>query len=120
MIEVVSEYVVNPEHAGRFELAYGPGGAWSNLLADAPGFRGASIMRDEQRPDRYLTVEVWDSPAQRESALSERQIGYVRLLRDMESWSESIHELGTFRMLAEASIRPRAGRTRRGGRQPRR
>jgi heme-degrading monooxygenase HmoA len=107
MIEIIWEFVVKEEARGHFELAYGPGGAWSKLFAASPGFRGASLLRDEGNPRRYLTVEVWDTEAQREQALAERQAEYSSLDAAFEVWAESRTEIGTFRMLAEAAVRPR-------------
>ena len=50
MIEIVWEYVVKEEARGQFELAYGPGGAWSKLFARCPGFRGTTLLRDTKNP----------------------------------------------------------------------
>ena len=46
MIEIVCEVVVKPEASGLFALAYGPGGAWSDLFTRAAGFRGITVLRD--------------------------------------------------------------------------
>jgi hypothetical protein len=42
MIEIVWEFVVKEEARGQFELAYGPGGAWSKLFARWPPLTQAS------------------------------------------------------------------------------
>ena len=48
MVEIVWEFVVKEEARGQFELAYGPGGAWSKLFARCPGFRGTTLLRDKE------------------------------------------------------------------------
>ena len=73
MIEIVCEFVVKEDAQGQFELAYGPGGAWSKLFARCPGFRGTTLLRDMKRPQRYLTIDFWDTNAQREDVLTERK-----------------------------------------------
>jgi len=111
MVEIVWEFVVKEEARGQFELAYGPGGAWSRLFARSPGFRGTTLLRDTKNP-------------RREQALAEGQAGYSNLDAAFADWTESRTEVGVFRVLAEATVRPlgRAGRTKAGdaGRRNRR
>jgi heme-degrading monooxygenase HmoA len=113
MIEIIWEFVVKEEARGQFELAYGPGGAWSKLFGQSSGFRGTTLLRDTQNPRRYLTFDFWDSAAQREQALGEHAEEYARLDAAFADWTESEAELGAFVLLAEATVRPRprAGRT---------
>ncbi|HUT21073.1 MAG TPA: antibiotic biosynthesis monooxygenase [Anaerolineae bacterium] len=112
MIEVVWEFVVKEEARGQFELAYGPGGAWSKLFAQCPGFRGTTLLRDTENPRRYLAIDLWDTEAQREQVLAERKAEYARVDAALGDWTESKTEVGIFRVLAEATVRPR-GRARR-------
>ncbi len=112
MIEIVWEFVVKEEARGQFELAYGPGGAWSKLFARCPGFRGTTLLRDTKNPRRYLTIDFWDTVAQREQMLAERKAEYSNLDAAFADWTESKTEVGIFRVLAEATVHPR-GRARR-------
>ena len=116
MIEIVCEFVVKEEARGQFELAYGPGGAWSKLFARCPGFRGTTVLRDKKNPRRYLTIDLWDTLAQREQVLAERKAEYVDLEAAFADWTESRTEVGVFRVLAEATVHPRgrAGRSKAG------
>ena len=116
MIEIVWEFVVKEEARGQFELAYGPGGVWSKLFARCPGFRGATVLRDTENPRRYLTIDLWDTAAQREQALAERKAEYCDLEAAFDKWIESKIEVGIFSVRAEATVRPR----RRSGRSSRR
>jgi hypothetical protein len=116
MIEIIYEYVVKEGAGGHFELAYGPGGAWSRLFADYPGFRGTTLLRDTADPRRYLAIELWDTAAEREEALGDQWAEYADLNAALDGWTTSRTEVGTFRVRAEATVRPR-GRPRpsRGG-----
>jgi heme-degrading monooxygenase HmoA len=116
MVEFVWEFVVREEARGQFELAYGPGGAWSKLFARCPGFRGTTVLRDTKNPRRYLTIDLWDTEAQREQALAERKAEYSDLEAVFGEWTESKTEVGIFSVLAEATVRPRgrAGRSKAG------
>jgi len=112
MIEIVREYVVKDKVRGQFELAFGPGGAWSKLFAKSSGFRGTTLMRDTKDPRRYLTIELWNSEAEREQSMKEQNIEVSELENVFEEWTESKMEMGSFSVRAEATVRPRgkAGR----------
>ena len=116
MVEIVWEFVVKEEARGQFELVYGPGGAWSKLFARCLGFRGTTVLRDTKNPRRYLTIDLWETAAQREQALAERKAEYSNLDAAFGDWAESRTEVGIFRVLAEATVRHRgrAGRTKSG------
>jgi heme-degrading monooxygenase HmoA len=116
MVEIVWEFVVKEEARGQFELAYGPGGAWGELFARQPGFRGTTLLRDAKRARRYLTIDLWETEAQREQALAEERAEYASLEAAFAQWTESRREVGVFRVVAEATVRPR-GRPRRRGRR---
>ncbi len=106
MVEIVWEVIVKEDARGQFELAYGPGSAWGELFAGRPGFRGITLLRDVNRPRRYLTIELWESAADREQAIAEGA-AYAALEAALAGWAESRVEVGTFRALAEATVRPR-------------
>jgi heme-degrading monooxygenase HmoA len=116
MVEIVWEFVVKEEARGQFELAFGPGGAWSNLFGRYPGFRGTTLLRDTENPRRYLLIDLWETGAQREQVLAERQAEYSNLEAAFAEWTEARTEVGIFSVLAEATVRPRgrAGRTKAG------
>jgi hypothetical protein len=116
MVEIIWEFVVKEGARGQFELAYGPGGAWSKLFARSEGFRGISLLRDVRNPRRYLAVDVWDTAVLREQALAEQMAGYSSLDASLADWTEARTEVGTFSMRAEAAVRPHSatGRARSG------
>lgn len=125
MIEVIWQFIVKEEARGRFELAFGPGGAWSNLVGRSPGFRGTTLLHDTRNPKRYLMVDVWDADARRAQLLAEGQAEYAQLGSIFGEWAESETHLGLFTALAQATVRPppRSARAKSGGagrkRQPR-
>jgi len=106
MVEIVYEFIVKEEARGHFELAYGPGGVWSKLFGRSPGFRGTTVLRDTENPRRYLTIDLWDTVAQIEQALSECKNEYSDLQATFNEWTESRTDMGTFTVMAEATVRP--------------
>ncbi len=113
MIEVISEFIVIDSNRGHFELAFGRGGAWGKVFGNCPGYRGTSLLRDVDNPLRYLVIDIWDSPESREDALAEIESEYSELLLAMSEWTFSRTELGTFRIQAEGTVRPKAQARRR-------
>jgi heme-degrading monooxygenase HmoA len=107
MIEVVTEFTVREDARGRFELVYGPGGAWSRLFGQSAGFRGATVLNDLKNPRRYLTIDLWDTEAQWAQALDEGKADYSVLQAELEGCIESRADLGVFRVRGEATVHPR-------------
>jgi hypothetical protein len=125
VIEIIWQFVIKEEARGHFELMYGPGGGWSKLLEGCSGYRGTALLRDTDDPRRYLAVEFWDAPDQREQELAEREADYAELDAAIAGWTESRAQVGAFRVLAEATVRPRSTKlrsqsTRKGNRRTRR
>ena len=106
MIQVVWQYQVKEESRSKFELAYGPGGAWSELFANCPGFRGTVLLRDTKDLRRYLTVDSWDTEVQRAAMLAEHADEYSALDAAFREWTIHEAEVGVYRILAEAMVRP--------------
>jgi len=113
MIEILREFIVKEEARGWFELAFGPGGAWSKLFDRCPGYRGTTLLRDTVNPCRYLVVDFWDTANQREQVLADRAEEYAELEANFAQWTEGVTALGIFKGLAQATVRP-VGRIRRG------
>lgn len=109
MIEIVCEVVVKPEASGLFALAYGPGGAWSDLFTRAAGFRGITVLRDAHDPQHFVIVEVWDSEEARAQSLIDHATAYAALQATLSEWVVSTRELGIFGILSEATVRARPG-----------
>ena len=117
MIEIIREFIVKPETRGQFELTYGPGGAWCKLFAGYPGYRGTTLLRETENTERYLTIDFWDTIAQREQLLAERKTEYSSLETAFTDWTNSQTEVGIFRARAEATVHPRS-RARRNRAEP--
>ena len=106
MIEIVWEFIVKEEFRGQFELTYGPGGPWSRLFANCLGFRGTTLLRDVGKQFRYLTVDIWDTIDQWETALAENMVDYADMEATFADWTESRKNVGIFRVQAESTVRP--------------
>ncbi len=96
MIEVVWEFIVKSERVDEFVDAYGPAGAWSALFSEFEGYRGTRLIRDVDIPNRFLTIDVWDSAAARERVFATADKRYAELDRRFEGLTESEREIGVF------------------------
>jgi hypothetical protein len=112
MIQIIRAFLVKAGCEDIFILAYGPGGAWSNLFDRSPGYRGTTMLSDTHNPRRYLTMDLWNDQIQWEQALADNQAKYTELEASFAEWTESQTEIGIFSVRAEATVRPR-GKTRR-------
>jgi heme-degrading monooxygenase HmoA len=61
MIEVLWEYEVSPECSAEFERHYSATGAWAQFFARDMAYRGTVLLRDHEKPHRYVTRDVWES-----------------------------------------------------------
>jgi len=116
MIQIVWQYEVKESLRSKFELAYGPGGAWSQLLGSSPGYRGTVLLRHAHHPHRYLSVESWETEVQYQAFLKEHGDEYSSLDATFKEWTDVEVQVGVYRLLSEATVRPRTGRGHAGAR----
>jgi heme-degrading monooxygenase HmoA len=102
VIHVVWQFIVKREAVDRFEQAYGPDGDWSRLFAQYSGFNGTTLLRDTANPRRYLTIDAWETLADRKRMLAEAAEQYSALDAAFGAWTESEAEIGIF----ESRLKP--------------
>lgn len=61
MLVHIWEYRVRPGLEAAFVEHYGSDGSWVRLFRRARGHRGTELYRDGAEPDRFVTVDRWDS-----------------------------------------------------------
>ena len=60
---VIWTYEVKPEAAAVFERTYASDGDWARLFRSARGYLGTELFRTVGAPERYLTIDEWESLA---------------------------------------------------------
>jgi len=93
---LVWEFRVRKGCEAAFEAAYGPAGAWAELFSTAHGYLGTELLRDDQVPRRYLTLDRWTSADAFDRFLHDHRAAYAELDAQCESWTEEEHRLGAF------------------------
>ena len=61
MYVILWEYQVRSENISEFEKIYSPNGAWAELFKRGNGYIGTELFRDVERPQRYITIDRWES-----------------------------------------------------------
>lgn len=89
MYIIVWEYRVKTDMRVEFEAVYSPQGAWADLFKRSAGFIEVELLRDEQEPERYLTIDRWRSKATYEEFLSRWQEEYQALDARCDNMTES-------------------------------
>jgi len=92
----VWEYRVAPEHQDAFREAYGPAGAWVQLFRRAPGYLRSALYRDRLQPDRFLSIDYWESEADWQAFRSSYAAEFEAIDARCEELTKSEGEIGRF------------------------
>jgi heme-degrading monooxygenase HmoA len=92
----VWEFLVPPESQAEFERHYGTGGTWVQLFRQAPGHIETLLLKDQDNPGRYLTIDRWQSELAYRSFRSQFAQQYDALDCRCEGLTLREAALGTF------------------------
>ena len=90
------EYVVPPEHVAEFQMAYGSDGDWVRLFRRDSGHISTELLRDRERPDRFVTMDRWASREAWDTFRSSFSAEYEALDARCAGWTVHERELGRF------------------------
>lgn len=90
------EYEVAGDHVPQFIAAYAPGGTWTQLFADAPGYIGTELHRDCNDSSRFVTIDYWESVDAWEAFREKRSQAFEALDAICETYTVSEREIGRF------------------------
>ncbi len=94
MYVIIWEYQVEADSVAEFEKIYSSSGAWANLFKRAEGFLDTQLLRVENRPYRYITIDRWTSPGDYESFRLQWKSEYARLDAQCDGLTEQETLLG--------------------------
>ena len=94
------EFIVAPEHTREFEYAYGDDGDWVQLFRRAPGYLRTELIRHRDHPNRYLTIDYWESEAAYAAFRSQFSKEFAALDATCAAWTTSEREIGRFGTVA--------------------
>lgn len=96
MTEIVWEFEVTAERAAEFERHYGPDGTWVELFRRDGAFRGTTLLRDREKPTRYLTIDRWLDLQSYEAFRVRYAKEYQQIDLQMEHLTVAERRLGVF------------------------
>ncbi len=94
------EFIVRPEHMAAFVAAYGPGGDWVRFFSRDPLYLGTELLRDRERPERFITRDSWATRDARFSFRERFRAEYDAIDARCEAFTHEERRLGDFEVVA--------------------
>lgn len=92
----VWEFEVAEGRVDDFRHAYGPHGTWVQLFRGAPGYLRTELYRDCGRPDRFVTIDHWESESAWLAFRAGHAAEYEALDAQCADLTLSVAEIGRF------------------------
>jgi len=90
------EFEVKSGGAERFRAVYGPEGEWARLFRADPLFLETRLLQDPEEPNKFVTVDFWQSLSAYESFKELNHTAYVILDRKCASLTVKERCIGNF------------------------
>lgn len=97
------QYKVAPEREAEFMAAYGPAGHWVSLFQGKPGYVRTELHRDRAHPERFVTLDYWESAAAWEDFRREHADAFEALDARCESYTLAEEEIGRFSLTGSSA-----------------
>jgi len=98
-IAYIWEYTVKDDSVDEFLAAYGSDGDWVKLFASDPEYVETKLLRDENHPYRFLTIDYWTSKESFEAFKKNCRAEYTAIDARCERLTESERFVGEFDFL---------------------
>jgi len=95
------EYLVRPDCLDEFQQLYGPLGEWSELFRQSTGYIRTELHRDRSRPNRFVTVDHWESYDAWLDWRARSAAPFEELDRRGDQLTAQEREIGRFQCIAE-------------------
>ena len=94
MYVIIWDYQVKVDHTAEFEQIYYSNGAWTELFRKGTCYINTELLRDEMNPQRYITIDRWDSAEDYEAFRTQFNKEYKALDAQCEGLTERETLLG--------------------------
>ena len=93
------DFLATPGKLADFKLAYGPEGDWVQLFRRSAGYVRSELHQDSANPQRFVTLDYWES----EAACEEFRRRYLHEYEDLdvrcEQFTQKEREIGRFHLV---------------------
>ena len=90
------EYEVRDKYRAEFIEAYSPNGLWANLFKQCEGYIKTELLHDCEHPNRFLTIDYWQSQSVFSRMKQIIKDEYTRLDEQCEAYTWSENHMGFF------------------------
>lgn len=90
------EYLVKKECLEEFKKAYGPTGDWVQLFKKGIGYNFTELHEDVSNPQRFITVDFWDSKTDRDNFRNQFSKEFIALDKRCENFTAQEKLIGDF------------------------
>ena len=90
------EYIVKEEYLDDFKQVYGADGDWVKLFKKAEGYHFSELHQDISNPNRFVSVDYWNSRADRDSFQKQFSEEYKILDKRCEKFTIQEKPIGDF------------------------
>ncbi len=80
------EFIVDPARTAEFLGHYRAGGTWAELFRRSPGYLGTLLLRDPGEPNRFVTVDRWQTA----EAYAEFRTAFAREYAELDARCEHL------------------------------
>ena len=94
------EFLAAPGKVAEFRRVYGPEGEWVQLFRRAPGYLRSELHQDMASPQRFITIDYWESQQACEAFRQEFRQAYEDLDVRCEQYTVKEREIGRFTPIA--------------------
>ncbi|MGE5624106.1 MAG: putative quinol monooxygenase [Bacillota bacterium] len=93
------EFLAAPGKIAEFRQAYGPDGDWVRLFRRAQGYVRSELHQDGANPQRFVTLDYWESEAACEEFRRRHVHDYEDLDVRCEQFTLKEREIGRFHLV---------------------
>ena len=97
------QYTIDPAHERAFLAAYGPQGEWVRLFSRDPAYIETLLLRDDERKDRYMTIDYWKSRSERDAFRERYSVEFEDLDSRCEAFTREEQFIGDFQEIGVVS-----------------
>ena len=102
MFTIIWEYTVAEGREAEFEKIYGSEGNWAELFKKGSGYVGSELLRDQENPKQYITLDRWISSEAFDLFYEKYRLEYEAMDARCEHLTERETQIGNFNLHSAA------------------